>query len=121
MPAVATAPGDVQPMLVASTSVPSVAPTIASAGVFSSSKSKARRLKPQPCVKRMAITMKKSRLAVEGAPSALTTPEASSSGGGAHLLKSIGFDFKHATSFLYFIYCDKLGCVRWMFYQYCSS
>jgi hypothetical protein len=61
--------------------------------------------------------MTKSRLAVEGALSALTTPEASSSGGGTHLLKSLGFEFKHATPFLYFICSNSLVCVRSMFYE----
>lgn len=116
MPAVAAAPTAVQRVLVASAVVPSVAPAIANAGVSSGSKSKSRWQMPQPRVKRMA-TMTKSRLAVEGVPSAPTTPEASSSGGGAHLIKSLGFDFKHATPFLYFICSNNLGCVRSMFYE----
>ena len=56
-------------------------------------------------------TKTKSHLAVEGAPSAPTTPEASSSDGGAHLLKSLGFDFNHATPFMYFICSNNLACV----------
>ena len=116
MPAVAAAPAAVQPVLVAYVVVPSVAPAIASAGVSSGSKSKAHWQMPQPGVKRMA-TATKSHLAVEGAPSAPTTPEASSSGGGTHLLKSLGFDFKHATPFLYSICSNNLSCVRSMFYE----
>jgi hypothetical protein len=115
MPAVAAAPAVVQPVLVASAAVPSVAPAIASARVSSGSKSKAHWQMPQPRVKR--ATMTKSRLAVEGAPSASTTPEASSSSGGAHLLKSLGFDFKHATSFLYFICSNNLAYVRSIVYE----
>jgi hypothetical protein len=93
MPAVAAAPAAVQGVPVAC-----VAPAMANAGVSSGSKSKSRWQMPQPRVKRLATTTK-SRLAVEGAPSAPTTPEASSSGGGAQLIKSLGFDFKHATLF----------------------
>jgi hypothetical protein len=59
----------------------------------------------------------KSHLAIEGAPSAPTTPEASSSGGSARQLKSLGFDFKHATPFMYFICSNNLACVRSMFYE----
>ena len=93
MPAVAAAPTVV---LDASTAVPSVAPVVTyGTGVSSGYKAKARWQISQPRVKRMA-TKTKGRLAVEGAPSAPTTPEASSSDGGAHLLKSLGFDFKHA-------------------------
>ena len=109
MPAVAAAPAAVQRVIVASAIVPSVAPAIANAGVSSDTKSKSRLQMPQPRVKRMATTTK-SRLAVEGAPSAPITPEASSSGGGAHLIKSLGFDFKHATLFLYFIYSNSSLC-----------
>ena len=108
MPAVAAAPAVV---LDASAAVPSVAPVVTSGtGVSSGSKAKARWQISQPRVKRMA-TKTKSHLAVEGAPFAPTTPEASSSGGGAHLLKSLGFDFKHATPFMYFICSNNLACV----------
>jgi len=76
MPAVAAAPVAVQRVPVASATVPSVAPAIANARVSTGSKSKSRWQMPQPRVKRLATTTK-SRLAVEGAPSALTTLEAS--------------------------------------------
>lgn len=49
------------------------------------------------------FTKTKSRLAVEGAPRAPPNPEASSSGSGLQLLKSLGFDFKHATPLMLFI------------------
>ena len=108
MPAVAAAPAVV---LDASAAVPSVAPVVTSGtGVSSGSKGKARWQISQPRVKRMA-TKTKSHLTVKGASSAPTTPEASSSGGGAHLLKSLGFDFKHATPFMYFICSNNLACV----------
>jgi hypothetical protein len=55
---------------------------------------------PTPRQKR---TFTKSRLAVEGALRAPPTPEASSSGSGLQLLKSLGFDFKHAIPFMLFI------------------
>jgi hypothetical protein len=49
------------------------------------------------------FTKTKSRLAVEGAAPAPPTPEASSSGSGLQVLKSLGFDFMHATHFMPFI------------------
>ena len=47
------------------------------------------------------FTKTKSRLAVEGARRALPNPEASSSGSGLHMMKSLGFDFKHATPLMF--------------------
>lgn len=51
---------------------------------------------PQPCVKK-TIAKKRSRLATEGSPSAPTTQEQDTSTmASTQLLKSLGFDFKHA-------------------------
>jgi hypothetical protein len=63
---------------------------------------------PMPWPKR-TFTKTKSHLVVEGTPPTLVvdgappTLEASSSGSGLQLLKSLGFDFKHATPFMHFI------------------
>ncbi|KAF0921000.1 hypothetical protein E2562_037924 [Oryza meyeriana var. granulata] len=95
-----------------STVVPCVAPIVVASGAGSSSgcavlaivalgfgssgsDAKARHRPPHPPIKR-TTTKPKSRLAIARAPSALTTPsapatlEASSSGGGLRLLKSMG-------------------------------
>lgn len=101
MPAYAAASATAQAVLVASAAVQSVSPAISIAGDSSGTKSKARWQIPLPRPKRLATTTK-SRLAVEGPP-APTTPEASSYGGGTQLIKSLGFDFKHATPFLCYI------------------
>lgn len=56
----------------------------------------------------------KNCLAVAGAPSALTTPKVSSSVDGLRLLKSMGFDFKHATLLICFSsFFNNLSCVSW--------
>lgn len=82
---------------------PSAYVLASSLGASSGRKAKAFCQPQKSRVKRMVTKTSRSRLAVEGAPSALTTPEASSSGGGLQLLQSLGFDFKHATPFKLFI------------------
>lgn len=68
----------------------------ASVGNSSMSDAMAPRHPPQPRVKK-TIAKKRSRLATEGSPSAPTTQEQDASTvAGTQLLKSLGFDFKHA-------------------------
>ena len=67
-----------------------------SVGNSSMSDAKAPRHPPKPRVKK-TIAKKRSRLAIEGPPSAPTTQEQDASTvAGTQLLKSLGFDFKHA-------------------------
>lgn len=55
-------------------------------------------------LKKCMTTKSRSHLAVEGAPSAPSTPEATSSDASIQLIKSSGFDFMNATVLFYFCF-----------------
>jgi hypothetical protein len=77
-----------------SVAVPHAAPAAAVSGLNAKGPSQP----PPKFVAKRTATKTNSRLAIQGAP-ALTTPEASSSGG-ARLLQSLGFDFEHTILFI---------------------